>query len=448
MWTPESRRVSVLTPPRVLALGFAVIILTGAILLSLPLAAADGRPVPFLDALFTATSATCVTGLVVVDTGTRFSTFGQLVILTLIQIGGLGFMAVATIIMVLLGRRITLRDRLLIREAFNQVSLAGMVALVRAVIFLTLAVELSGALLLSLDFVPRFGWGRGLYYSLFHAVSAFNNAGFDLMGGFRSFTSFVGNPLVSLTIAGLLIIGGLGFSVLIELVHLRSFRDLSLHAKLVLVTTAVLLLTGISLILMLEWNNPRTLGHLPFGVRLLASFFQSATPRTAGFNTLDIGSLRPATLLILIVLMFIGASPGSTGGGVKTTTVGTLVATVWSTVRGQEEIGFFERRIPVELVLRALTIVSLSLGLLLAVTLGLTIVEPFPFLSLLFEATSAFGTVGLSTGITPYLSKAGRVLLIVLMYTGRLGPLTLTVAMAHHGRAVAVKHPEERIIVG
>ncbi|MDI3281249.1 MAG: TrkH family potassium uptake protein [Bacillota bacterium] len=446
--TSETRRVSVLTPPRVLAIGFALIILTGAALLSLPLAAADGRPLPFLDALFTATSATCVTGLVVVDTGTRFSTFGQLVILALIQIGGLGFMAVATIIMVLLGRRITLRERLLIREAFNQVSLAGMVALVKAVILLTLAIELSGAFLLSLDFVPRFGWGRGLYYSLFHAVSAFNNAGFDLMGGFRSLTAFVANPLVSLTIAGLLIIGGLGFSVLIEVLHLRSFRCLSLHAKLVLITTALLLLTGLVAVLTLEWGNPRTLGPLPFGVRLLASFFQAATPRTAGFNTLEIGSLRPATLLVLIVLMFIGASPGSTGGGVKTTTVGTLVATVWATVRGQEEIGFFQRRIPVESVLRALAIVVLSLCFLLAVTLALTIVEPFPFLSLLFEATSAFGTVGLSTGITPYLSKAGRVLLIVLMYTGRLGPLTLTVAMAHRGKAVAVKHPEEKIIVG
>ncbi|MGE5577728.1 MAG: TrkH family potassium uptake protein [Syntrophothermus sp.] len=437
-----------LSPAQALVFGFAALIFAGGILLSLPISSATSKPVPFLDALFTATSAVCVTGLVVVDTATRYSIFGQVVILLLIQMGGLGIMTMTTLLALLLGKRINLRERLRIQEGLNQYSMAGVVALTKTVLIMSMLFEGTGALLLAFRFVPEFGWGRGLYFSLFHSVSAFNNAGFDLMGNFLSLTRYVADPLVSLTIAGLIIFGGLGFTVILGIYRKRRFSRLSFHAKLVLIITVVLLALGTIVILALEYGNNATIGRLSFGDKLLASFFQSVTPRTAGFNTVDIGKMRSASLFFLIMLMFIGASPASTGGGIKTTTAGVLLLAVWSMVRGNRDVEALHRRIPGEIVLRALTVAILAMLLLVGATMLLSITEPFEFLKILFEATSAFATVGLTTGITPSLSAAGKILIIILMYSGRVGPMTVAVAVANRQKVAPIRHPEEKVVVG
>lgn len=437
-----------MSPARVLVLSFFSLIVVGGLLLSLPVASSTSEPVPFLDALFTSTSAVCVTGLTVVDTGTRYSLFGQLVILLLIQFGALGILTMATLIAIVLRRRINLRERLILQEAFSQFKLAGVVDLVRRVFFLAMATEGTGAALLAIRFVPQFGWERGLYFSVFHAVSAFANAGLDLMGHFRSFTGYVTDPLVSLTIAGLLIVGGIGFTVLLDLGRHRRWRDLSLHSKLALTVTGILLGGGTLLILLAEWNNPATLGGLSWPAKLLAAFFQSATARTAGFNTVDIGRLHQGTQFLLIILMFIGASPASTGGGIKTTTAGALAVQVASIVQGRSETHLFGRRLCRETTDRALAVAALSLLLVVGVTVLMSFTEHFGLLRILFEATSAFGTVGLSTGITPYLGWSGKVLLILLMFAGRVGPVTLALALAAHQHVADVRLPEDRVMVG
>ncbi|MEW6573518.1 MAG: TrkH family potassium uptake protein [Bacillota bacterium] len=434
-----------LTPPKVLVLGFAGLILAGTLLLNTGWAAKTGVSPGFLTALFTATSAVCVTGLVVVDTGTYWSSFGQAVILVLIQLGGLGIMTSATIFSILLGRQIGLKERLLIRESLSQVNVAGVVRLVRYVLLFTVAVEAFFAVVLVLRLSKDYAWPLNLWYGLFHAVSAFNNAGFDLFGGFRSVTGYVADPVVIFGIALPVIIGGLGFSVITEIAVTRKWRRLSLHAKLTLVTTAALLFTGFIVFLTLEYAN--TLSGFSWPVKLMTSFFQAVTPRTAGFNSVDIQALNPSTQLFLSVLMFIGASPGSTGGGIKTTTFILLVLTVWSLAAGREATEVFGRRIPLGQVLKAMGIFLLGVGWLSAVFMVLLITEDQRFLPLLFEGVSAFGTVGLSTGITPELTSVGRVVIIMTMFVGRLGPLTVAFALAERRRA-AFRHPEEQIIVG
>ncbi|MEW6446732.1 MAG: TrkH family potassium uptake protein [Bacillota bacterium] len=434
-----------LTPPKILVLGFAGLILAGTLLLNTGWAAKTGVSPGFLTALFTATSAVCVTGLVVVDTGTYWSSFGQAVILILIQVGGLGIMTSATVFSILLGRQIGLKERLLIRESLSQVNVAGVVRLVRYVLLFTVTVEAFFAAVLILRLAKDYAWPLNLWYGLFHAVSAFNNAGFDLFGDFRSITGYVSDPVVNFGIALPIIIGGLGFSVIAELSTQRKWRRLSLHAKLTLVTTAALLFAGFIVFLVLEYEN--TLHGFSWPVKLLASFFQSVTPRTAGYNSVDIGALNPATQLWLCFLMFIGASPGSTGGGIKTTTFILLSLTVLSLAAGREGTEVFGRRIPVSQVLRGMGILLLAIGWLSIVLLVLLVVEHKDFLRLLFEAVSAFGTVGLSTGITPELTPVGRVVIIMTMFVGRLGPLTVAFALAERRRA-AFRHPEEQIIVG
>jgi trk system potassium uptake protein len=435
------------SPAKILVGGFALLILTGALLLTLPVSAQSGR-LSFLDALFTATSAVCVTGLVVVDTGTYFTRFGQTVIMLLIQIGGLGIMTAATTFFILLGKKITLRERLVIQEALNQISMQGLVKLVSSILLLTLAVEAVGMLLLSIRFIPVYGFGTGLYYALFHAISAFCNAGFDLIGGFRSLTPFARDPLVPGAIAIMFILGGLGFTVLLEIHQRRRFARLTLHSKMVLCISALLLSLGTLTVLALEFNNPETLGQFGFFGKIFNAFFTAATPRTAGFNTVPTDSLSQTTLFFLMLLMYIGASPASTGGGIKTTTFGTIVATVVSTVRGNDDVQLFKRRIPTEILSRALTIAVLAFLLVFTVTMALTLTEKKPFLDMFFEAMSAFGTVGLSTGVTPELSPLGRVLIIITMFAGRLGPLTLVFAFARYKRKDAVHYTPERILIG
>ena len=434
-----------LNPAQTIVLGFATIILAGTFLLSLPVASAAGRPVPLLTALFTATSATCVTGLVVVDTATYYSLFGQLVIMLLIQLGGLGYMTVATLMAMIIGRRIGLRDRLVLQEAHNLYTVGGIVRFTRNVVLLTLGIETVGALILASRWIPEFGLTRGVYYGVFHSISAFNNAGFDLMGDFRSLTRYVTDLTVNLTVAGLLITGGLGFTVLTDLLRPRRY---SLHVRVVLTTTAVLIVLGTALILLLESSNTATLGAMPWGGRLLAAFFQSVTPRTAGFNTIETGSLREPTLMLIIALMFIGASPGGTGGGIKTTTFVAPMAVILSMLRGRPDPELFRRRLPPIVVYKAVTIALLSVAFVVTMATVLSLLEGVKFIAALFEIASGFGTVGLTTGITPGLGAAGRIVVIASIFTGRVGLLTMAFALARRQRPADYRLPEERLYIG
>ncbi|MDQ7844623.1 MAG: TrkH family potassium uptake protein [Armatimonadota bacterium] len=434
-----------LTPSQAIIAGFAAIILAGGLVLTLPVAAEDGQATPFLTALFTATSATCVTGLVVVDTADHWSTFGEIVVLLLIQLGGLGYMTVATLMAMAIGRRIGLRQRLVLQEAYNLYTVGGVVRFTRTVVLATLAIEGAGALLLLLRWGPELGWLRGAYYAVFHSVSAFNNAGFDLWGGFRSFTPFVGDLPVNLILALLIILGGLGFTVLVDL---RRPERLTLHGKVVLATTAALILAGTVLILLLEFRNPATLGPLPGWQKVLAAFFQSVTPRTAGFNTLDMGRMLEPTLMLLIALMFIGASPGGTGGGIKTTTFIAPLAVILAMLRGRPDPELFWRRLPPVVVYKAVTIALVGLAFVVTMGTALSSTEGVDLIDALFEVTSAFGTVGLSTGLTPHLSTVGRIIVMITVFIGRVGLLTMAFALTRRQRQGYFRYPEERILIG
>ncbi len=439
------KRITV-SPAQTILLGFASIIVVGGILLSLPVAAADGRPTALVDALFTATSATCVTGLVVVDTATHYSLFGQLVILMLIQVGGFGYMTTAMLLALLVGRRIGLRERMVLGESYNLYALGGVVRFTRMVILVTLAIEGSGALLLALRWVPEVGLPRGVYWGVFHAVSAFNNAGFDVMGNFRSLTRYVSDLPVNLIVAGLIILGGLGFGVLVNLRD--GLRRLTLHSKIVLSTTLGLILAGALGVLLFESANPATLGPLGWPGKALAAFFQSVTPRTAGFNTVEIGKMHDATLMLLVVLMFIGASPGGTGGGIKTTTFVAPMAVIIALLRGHPDPVLFRRRLPSFIIYKAVTIALLAVAFVVLMSVALTVTEGVAFMPALFEVVSGFGTVGLSTGITPSLSILGKVIIMLTVYTGRVGLLTLAFALTRRQTVPRFHYPEEPIYVG
>jgi trk system potassium uptake protein len=437
-----------MSPPRILVVGFALIILLGACLLSLPIAAAGGERLRFLDALFTATSATCVTGLVVVDTGTFFTTFGQIVIISLIQVGGLGFMTMATLIALALRRKITIKERLILQEAMNQGSMEGIVRLIRRVIVYSLFVEVSAAILLSIRFSVDLGLRKGIYFGIFHAISLFNNAGFDLFGEFHSLTDYVNDVVVNVVAVSLIVIGGIGFVVIADIVELKQKQKLTLHSKVVLTTTAVLILVGTFVIFIFEFTNQRTLGSLNAAGKVLASLFQSVASRTAGANTLDIAGLRQASQFFIILLMFVGASPGSTGGGIKTTTFATIIGAVIAMIRGKEEIVFFNYRVGQERINKAITLSLFAIALVIAVTMLLSATEDVYFLTILFEATSAFSTTGLSMGLTPHLSDFGKLVIALTMFAGRLGPITLAYALGPKKEKELFKHPEGKIIIG
>ncbi len=437
-----------LTPPRILVLGFAAIILTGTLLLMMPLANTTGEPLPFADALFTATSATCVTGLVVRDTGLYFTTFGQIVIMTLIQVGGLGFMTMATLFSLVFKRRISLRDRLLLQEAMNQNSMEGIVRLIRKVLMYSLIIEASAAVLFTIRWAFDMPLGQASYYGVFHAVSLFNNAGFDLFGEYRSLTGYVDDPLVNFVAMFLIVSGGLGFIVLSELVDFRRSRKLSLHSKVVLSMTSALIVVGAVVIFIFEFTNAKTMGSLDWSGKIWGSFFQSVTSRTAGANSVDIGALRQASQFFIIILMFIGASPGSTGGGIKTTTFMILVGAVISMIRGRNDLVLFRYRLTQERIFKAVTITMLALFLIIAVAMVLSTTEDASFLSILFETTSAFATVGLSMGLTLELTDIGKIILCFVMFTGRLGLLTLAYALGPKKGKELYRHPEGKMIIG
>ncbi|PLS02722.1 TrkH family potassium uptake protein [Neobacillus cucumis] len=436
-------------PPKILVLGFASIILIGACLLTLPVATTNGQGLNFLNAIFTATSATCVTGLVVVDTGTTFTFLGQVVILSMIQVGGLGFMTFATFFAFLLGKKISLKERILLQESLNNLSMEGIVRLARRILIFTCVIEFIGALILSIRFSFDMPLKKAIYFGIFHSISNFNNAGFDLMGEFHSLTDYVDDPIVTLTVCGLIILGGIGFIVMNELFEYRKIKRVSLHTKIVLLTSAILVIVGTIGIFLFEYSNDLTLKPLSLSGKILGSLFQSVTARTAGANTLNIGDLTQSSSLLIILLMFIGASPGSTGGGIKTTTFTTLLGAVWSQIRGKEDVIFYRQRIEYETIYKALTVTFSGLFLVLIMTLVLTISEHgHDFLTILFEVTSAFATVGLSMGLTPELSPIGKILIIFTMFAGRVGPLTIAFAVTMRRNPDPFRYPKGKIMIG
>ncbi|GEB33501.1 K+ transporter Trk [Brevibacillus parabrevis] len=444
-WTDKLQ----LDPPKTLVLGFALIILLGTFLLTLPSATVNGQGLPWLDSLFTATSATCVTGLVVVDTGTTFTTFGQMVILSLIQIGGLGFMTVATFFSLIMRKKISLRERLILQESLNQMTMEGVVRLAKMILIFTALAELIGGVLLSIRFAFDFPLPKAIYFGFFHAISNFNNAGFDLMGDFASLTGYVDDPLVTLVVCLLIILGGIGFIVVSDLYEYRHTRRLSLHTKVVLSTTALLVLGGTVLIFILEYTNPKTLQPLSMLGKVLGSLYQSVTARTAGSNTLSIGDMRQSSLFLIILLMFIGASPGSTGGGIKTTTFATLIGAVIAQIKGKEDVIFFRQRILPHMIYKSLTVTMTGLFIVMAVTMALSITEAGArFEMILFEVTSAFATTGLSMGLTPSLSPIGKTLIILTMFAGRVGPLTIAFALAQRRQKEYFRYPKGKITIG
>ena len=432
---------------QILALGFLIAILIGAILLSLPISSSSGESTNFLDSLFTSTSAVCVTGLVTLDTSSHWSTFGQTVIMTLIEIGGLGFMSFAVLISLILGKKITLRERLVMQEAMNTYSIQGLVKMVRYVLIFTVSVQFFGALLLSTQFVPEYGISKGVFYSIFHSISAFCNAGFDLFG--TSLMGYSSNAVVILVISALIIIGGLGFTVLLEIYEFKGIKKLSLHSKLVIITSLILIVGGTVLMFLFELNNKATFGNMNMQDKLLNSFFASVSPRTAGFNSVVTTDMTMASKFLTIILMIIGGSPGSTAGGLKTVTCGILFLTVLSVIRGREDTEVFGRRFTKEVVYKSFTIVFIALALVIGVTMILSYTEVgASFIDLLYEATSALGTVGLTLGLTPKLSSIGKVLIIIMMYLGRVGPLTVMLALTRKKKKSGYKYPEGKILIG
>lgn len=437
----------------VIAAGFALIILAGTLLLMLPFAAKSGRATPFLDALFTATSATCVTGLVTVSTALHWSFFGKCVILLLIQIGGLGFMSVMTAASLLVRRTITLRERMVIGAGFNLDSYGGIVRLTRRVLFGTLLFEGIGAALLSVRFVGEFGLLRGIGMGIFHAVSAFCNGGFDLMGTpddpFCSLVGYAGDPLVSLTIMALIVIGGLGFFVWSDVWDRKCFKRLTLHSKLVLTTSGALLAGGFVLTLLFEWSNPATLGGMTLPHKLLAAAFQSVTLRTAGFNTIDESALTGPSQALACVLMLIGGSPGSTAGGLKTVTAAILALSAFGALRGHTSVVAFSRTIEPRSIMNAVALTVIGVTLSLGGACAISFIDSVPMHLCMYETASAFGTVGLTMSLTPTLSAVSHVMLIIMMYFGRVGVLTLGVAVFLRRREPPkLKYPSGNVMIG
>ena len=434
---------------QILALGFILVILVGALILTLPISTTSGESTNFLDALFTATSAVCVTGLIVVDTGTYWNMFGQTVIMILIEIGGLGFMSFTTLIAIILGKKITLRERLILQDAMNTFNIQGLVKMVKYVLVFTVSVQFFGALLFSTQFVPEYGLGKGIFYSIFHSISAFCNAGFDILGNFSSLTSYNSNAVVILVASALIIIGGLGFTVWSELYSSKSLKKVSLHSKMVILMTTVLVLGGTVLMFLFENNNVNTIANMSFMDKVMNSFFASVTPRTAGFNSISTDGMTTAGQFLTIILMFIGGSPGSTAGGIKTTTIGILIVTIICVIQGREDSEVFKRRFSKDLVYKAFTLIFIGISLVIVVTMLLSYTEKgASFISLFYETVSAFGTAGLTLGLTSELSGIGKVLIMFMMYLGRVGPLTVVLSITRKKINSGIKYPEGKILIG
>jgi trk system potassium uptake protein TrkH len=448
----EARRVR--RPPQpavVLVVGFAVVIAVGTVVLMLPISSASGAWTRPLDALFTATSAVCVTGLVVLDTGTYWSGFGQASILVMIQVGGFGFMTGSTLLFfMLLGRRTGLRDRVLVQASTGVPDLGSVTTLVKRIAAFTVVAELSGAVVLTAAFAADgVAPGQAVWWGVFHAISAFNNAGLDLIGEFRSLTGYADDPWILAPIGVLVVVGGLGFAIVGDAFGKGRWNRFALETKVVLLTTAALIVVGALAIGMFEWSNPSTLGALPEVQRPLNALFESVTLRTAGFSALDTGGLVEASLFVVMALMFIGGASGSTAGGIKVNTFSILLVAIVSTARGVPSAQVFGRRIPHILIYRALSVALLSIAVVFGVGLLLELTASAPsFVQVMFEAISAFGTVGASTGITPGLPDPARLVLIAAMFIGRLGPLTLVLALTARARPVLSRPAVETMRIG
>ncbi|MDD2956571.1 MAG: potassium transporter TrkG [Oscillospiraceae bacterium] len=444
-------------PVRVICASFFVVIACGTFLLMMPFSTRDGVGAGFFDALFTATSATCVTGLVVHDTYSYWSLAGQVVILTLIQIGGLGLVTISSFFNMLIRRKLGFRGMQLAQESVNTNSVEEINRLVKTVMAVSFSVEIVGALLLAIAFVPKYG-EEGWFLSLFLSISAFCNAGFDILGRegpFVSLTNYNGDPLVLLTVAALVVVGGLGFVVFADIGALRRRKKLTFHSKLVFAITGILILAGTAMFLLFEWNNPRTMGALPVWQRPMAALFQSITTRTAGFNSLDFGAMNSITKVFSIFLMLVGAAPGSTGGGIKVTTVAVLAMTVISVIRGYEDTVIMKRKVPKQTVYKALAIILIAtLGILLAAgTIAFTTHDAqatVQGMDALFESTSAFATVGLTVGVTGIANLPSRLILILTMFMGRVGPVSLLLSLAMREKPALKRTvlPEGQIVVG
>ena len=430
--------------------GFAAMIGIGAILLALPIATRTGESTSPINAVFTSVSAVCVTGLSVVDTADHWSFFGQVVILALIQLGGFGFMTSATLFLLAFGRRIGLREKILISESIGISRLGGVVKVVGLMAVFTVLIEAAGAACFYLNYSDANPTDTSIWLSAFQSVSAFNNAGFDLSGNFQSLMPFQRDPLMLMITAALIIIGGIGFLVVNDFFRAGGrLPRLSLDSKIVLVTTVILLVLGTAILLVTESHNETTLGAIPFPDRVVNAFFTSVTARTAGFTTINLGMVANYALFFVAILMFIGGASGSTAGGIKVNNFGMLFATIWSTVKGREHAGAFGREFSVSQVNRALTVALLSLGFVSLALLLLTLTEGGArFIDLLFETVSAFSTVGLSTGVTPGLSLAGRIIVIVTMFVGRLGPLTMVLALVQRQQIAKFRYPQETVRTG
>lgn len=449
----------ILRPAQQIALGFLTVIFIGSILLSLPIA--QQIPTPYLDHLFIATSAVCVTGLSPLVVAETYTIFGQVIVILLMQIGGLSLMTFIALFMIAIGGRLNIHDKIVMQETLNRTSLADITKFIVFILKYTLFFELAGLILLATQFIPLYGLGDGLYKALFISVSAFNNAGFDILGAV-SIQNFVSNPVVNFTIMIQIIMGGLGFSVWFDLQKSSSsvlkkvplkriFNQLKIHVKLVLIVTAILILSGWLFIFLAEYSNPASLGSLSLADKLMASLFQSVTLRTAGFATLDIGLLRPGTLVVMMLFMFIGGSPGGTAGGIKTTTMALVILYVITELRNKDSLVLFKKTISRDLLRRSVTILVLSLIIVFTGIVGLLFVQQGNPLAIVFEAVSAMGTVGLSMGITSSLNNWGKIIIILLMFIGRIGPVALAYTLKSNRvmrRANLVEYPHGQVIVG
>lgn len=446
-WFPARRH---LTQTQFIACGFGVIILIGTLLLMLPVSSRSGEAGEFLNCLFTATSASCVTGLVVYDTWAHWSIFGQMVILALIQIGGLGFVTIGVFLSIVLRRKIGLKERGLMQESVNTLQIGGMVKLAKKIVLGTILFEGIGAVLLALRFIPELGIGRGIYYGVFHAVSAFCNAGFDLMGyqgAFVSLVNYYDDWLVNLVVMALIVIGGLGFVVWDDLSrHGFRWKRYMLHTKLVLLSTLVLILGGAGLFYLFERDN--LLNEMSVSGQILTSLFGSVTARTAGFNTVDTAVMTDAGKLLTVILMFIGGSPGSTAGGVKTTTILVMYLYLWSNIQRTHGVNVFGRRLETDALRHACSIVMINLSLALSASLFIMATQKIGMADVFFETFSAIGTVGMTTGITRDLNSVSRVVIAFLMYCGRVGSLSFALSFTQHKRVAPVQQPVEQITIG
>ena len=446
----RERKRRVLRATQIVVLSFAGVILAGALLLMLPFASRSGESCGFMTALFTATSATCVTGLIVVDTLTAWTIFGQVVILLLIQLGGLGFMTIISLLALLVKRRLSLSQRLTAASNFNLDDTSDIGQLVKGALRTTFAFEGVGALILIVCFLPRHGWSA-IWKGVFTSVSAFCNAGFDIFGTEKigSLSTYDGNPVVMLTVTALIACGGLGFFVWEEIKHKRSLKGLSLYSKMVLVMTAGLLLLGTVFFFFSEWDNPETLGPMSVGKGLLNSLFQSTTLRTAGFYSINQGALTDVSLVMCILLMLVGGSSGSCAGGLKTGTVGVLLLALRSGMRGREVVTIRGRTIPQQKVLSAVTLLLGFVFLFIVASMAIAVIDEVPYLAAAYETASAMATVGVTTGITPALSNASKSILILLMYLGRVGVLSISVAFMVQKRAQSkISYPHTDVMIG